>query len=107
MDDEVERVRTEPSPSSNPRFACSPELDKKEQNNKTIKIKNVHAVSFTMQKNQQKSKKYARSVGLCYMGHKSHQTQGMGQKWVPKPRDFCLVVTMTETGWGPRFPFLA
>ena len=35
------------------------------------------------------------------------QSQGMGQKQVPKPRDFRLVVTMAETGWGTRFPFLA
>ena len=64
--DEVERVRIEPSPSSNPRFACSPELDKKEQNNQTIEIKNagLHAVPFTTQKEIEKIKTNSGSFGL-------------------------------------------
>ena len=63
---------------------------------------------FNLQKKQWKNKQnYFQSVGLRYMEQELFQTQGMGQKRVSKPRDFCLMVTMTETGRGPRLPFLA
>ena len=62
----------------------------------------VHAAKGEKKKEKNNSGRLGLGCGTGIISN----TRDRRQKRVPKPRDFCLMVTVAETGWGARFPFL-
>lgn len=100
FDEELLFGRNEPSPRSNPRFACSPELGKNKNNQHKKETKKALLLFQTKQKKEKKHKKGSVRFQV------KHLVQEPRDWTLSKPRDFCFLVTMVETGWGLGFPLL-